>query len=337
MFARFYKLKNLLRNRAIILAYHRVADVAFDPQLLCVSPKNFAEQLDYICSAFKPVSLVSLSDQINKNTIQHKSLVITFDDGYRDNFVTAKEILEQYRVPATIFVTTSKFGNSCGFWWDELEQIILLRKNFPTKIRLCIDGKDYAWIFDSNSIEFANFKDWNVSYKIYPHERFKFYKQLHLMLKPLPTDQIMKVIKDLKDQVPVGECFYDKDFKIISQTELHDFKSNLIDVGSHTVTHPMLSRQSDAVQEYEICQSRKILGDIMKKEIETFSYPFGGLDDIDNVSTRFAEHAGYKCAVANFADNVYSNADIYKLPRFLVRNWSGVEFEAMMNKWFYGN
>lgn len=333
---KIHRFGNLLRSRAVILAYHRVANVDFDPQLLCVSPQNFADQLERLCKLYRPLSLLNLVKSVNDQKIRHKSVVITFDDGYRDNFYKAKEILEFYKVPATIFVTTNNIGRKQGFWWDELENIILLRKFFPDFIRLDIDDKTYEWEFRSLPISFANFKDWNVSCKYYPGDRFKFYKELHLLLKCLHPKEIERIIHDLNAQVGEGPCVYNKDFSVINHEQLRGFKSNFIDIGSHTVSHPMMSRQTIMFQEEEIVQSKKYLETIMHKEVGTFSYPFGGLDDIDLFSEDFIKKAGYRCAVANYAANVYSDSNIYKLPRYLVRNWDGAVFESIMKKWFHG-
>jgi peptidoglycan/xylan/chitin deacetylase (PgdA/CDA1 family) len=110
---------------AIILCYHRIADLPQSPRRLWVSPHRFAEQLEVLTRNFVPLSLAELIKRLQEGKVPEKSVVITFDDGYADNFWNARPLLERFGVPATVFVTTGLVGTEREFYWDELEWLLL--------------------------------------------------------------------------------------------------------------------------------------------------------------------------------------------------------------------
>lgn len=105
-------------NRAMILLYHRVSETENDPLLLSVNPNNFRAQMKYLKDNFNIISLSELVFKVkNKKSIKN-SVVITFDDGYADNYYEALPILKELKIPATIFVTSGKINDNSPFYWD---------------------------------------------------------------------------------------------------------------------------------------------------------------------------------------------------------------------------
>ena len=111
---------------AVVLMYHRVDDVERDPWRLAVPPERFAEQLEVLGGAFAPLPLRELVAGLAERRVPRRSVVVTFDDGYRDNLVNAKPLLEAHDVPATVFVTSGYVDSGRDFWWDELEDVCAL-------------------------------------------------------------------------------------------------------------------------------------------------------------------------------------------------------------------
>lgn len=101
--------------------YHSVSSGRPDPWDLCVEPHRFAEQLQVLRKLFRVVSLAELRRALAAGERLSRTVVITFDDGYRDNLLVAKPALEEQGLPATVFVTTGYVGSDRDFWWDELE------------------------------------------------------------------------------------------------------------------------------------------------------------------------------------------------------------------------
>jgi len=108
---------------AVVLAYHRIATPESDPWRLAVSPEWFEEHVAALREHFRPISLEALADALVDGAVPRRSVVITFDDGYRDNLIAAKPVLERYGVPATVFVVTAYTEAGREFWWDELERL----------------------------------------------------------------------------------------------------------------------------------------------------------------------------------------------------------------------
>jgi peptidoglycan/xylan/chitin deacetylase (PgdA/CDA1 family) len=108
---------------AVVLAYHRLATLESDRWRLAVSPERFAEHVEVIHERFQPCSLGELAAALERGTTLRRAVAITFDDGYRDNLLAAKPILERHGVPATVFVVTGYTGTSGAFWWDGLERV----------------------------------------------------------------------------------------------------------------------------------------------------------------------------------------------------------------------
>jgi peptidoglycan/xylan/chitin deacetylase (PgdA/CDA1 family) len=104
----------------VILMYHRVDVADLDPWRLAVDPGHFDEHLEVLCELFHPVSLERFAGAFASGGIPPGSVVVTFDDGYRDNLLNAQPLLEKHGVPASLFVTTGYLDSGRDFWWEEL-------------------------------------------------------------------------------------------------------------------------------------------------------------------------------------------------------------------------
>lgn len=124
--ARLRRLTRRLRTRAderaVILCYHRVAQIERDPWSLCVSPGNFDAHLALIAESGRAISLQEMLDKAAKRSSLAGRIVVTFDDGYADNLHTALPLLERHGVPATFYITTGCIGRDTEFWSDEIER-----------------------------------------------------------------------------------------------------------------------------------------------------------------------------------------------------------------------
>lgn len=112
------------RAGALVLAYHRVADVASDPFDLAVTPANFDEQLEVLRADYTVLPIRELVARACRGEIAGDEVGVTFDDGYADNLLQAKPLLQKHDVPATVFVAAGAVGSAERFWWDSLAQSI---------------------------------------------------------------------------------------------------------------------------------------------------------------------------------------------------------------------
>jgi peptidoglycan/xylan/chitin deacetylase (PgdA/CDA1 family) len=130
-----------MQQRALIVAYHRIAEPTLDPQLLCVSPQHFAEHLEIMTRAYAPLSLRALGQRVEEGRVPSRALVVTFDDGYADNLSHATPLLERYGVPATVFVVSGVVGPPREFWWDTLARLVLQPSSLPHHLRITVAGQ----------------------------------------------------------------------------------------------------------------------------------------------------------------------------------------------------
>lgn len=120
---------NILRQNYVvpILMYHSISPEAQDSNALSVTLETFQKQMKYLKDHnYNVIPLESLVCQIKeKKKIPPKTLVITFDDGYRDNYLYAFSILKKYELPATFFIIVKEVGRPQGdrLSWEELRQM----------------------------------------------------------------------------------------------------------------------------------------------------------------------------------------------------------------------
>lgn len=326
-------------SKALILVYHRVNVVMTDPQLLCVSPKNFTEQLDVLQKNYKPVRLQHLTKSFQDRFVPRRMVAVTFDDGYADNLYKAKPLLERYEVPATVFVTTGYVGERREFLWDELDRLLLQPGILPKKLNLEINGKMYEWDLGSanhySKDVYQYHRSWNVLEGNNSGPRQNLYRSLCALLNSLSPEEIQKILGELSlwaNTRPIGRLSH----RILMDEEVSQLDaSDFVEVGSHTVSHPNLSTLPINVQEIEIKKSKKYLEDIVGHPVTTFSYPYGSQTDYTVKTVEIVRGSGFVCACSNFADVVWRGSDRFQLPRVLVRNWDGDEFAKQLRMWFH--
>lgn len=111
------------RGDTLILLYHRVAEPdGPDPWELCVPPPRFAEHLTVLQRHYTPQSLEGFLSARDGRRSWRRHVVITFDDGYRDNYTTALPLLERADWPATFFLCTEPIASQTPFWWERFER-----------------------------------------------------------------------------------------------------------------------------------------------------------------------------------------------------------------------
>jgi peptidoglycan/xylan/chitin deacetylase (PgdA/CDA1 family) len=330
------RVTNVLMPRAIILLYHRVAEVAPDPQLLCVSRSNFAEQLQVLRNFGRVVPLKALNQALDQGDRGECVIVVTFDDGYADNLYNAKPLLERYEVPASVFVTSGYLGSKREFWYDDLERILLHNGPLPERLRLNVSEFCYEWDLGAVAAReraCGNLSGWNIAQKDDPTVRHSIYRSLFHNLHPLADRQRQKVLEDLATWAGM-ETTHRPTHRTLSPEEVVQLaEGGIIEIGSHTVSHPVLSSLPLAVQTEEITASKARLEEIVGYRIASFAYPFGGRSHYSDQTVTAVREAGFDWACSNFAGIVRSGTDPWQLPRFLVRNWDGAEFAANLRRW----
>ena len=334
------RLRNQFRPTALILLYHRVTDLPSDPQSLCVTTKHFKDHLEILTKCTHLVSLQHLNQALRNECLGSRSLVITFDDGYADNLYNAKPLLERFNIPATVFVTSGYAGRERELWWDQLDRLLLQPGTLPEAIQLNINRSTYQWQLKEwarySEEDCQRYHSWDVLEKIDPTLRHSLYRSLSQLLRPLGNEEREKVLEELFRLAGV-ESLARTTHRALSRDEISELdRGGLIEVGSHTATHSMLSMLPAKEQELEIQESKVDLERIVNHPITSFAYPYGSEADYTTDTVTLVREAGFQCACSNFPDIVCGQTNRFQLPRVLVRDWDGETFQRLVEQWFLG-
>ena len=330
----FYRLLKWLSPKAIILLYHRIADVEIDPQLLCVSPAHFSEHMQVLREFYHPKSLVDIYQEKKVKHFPNQSVMITFDDGYADNFLVAQNILNASEIPATVFVTSRMVDNKKEYWWDELERVFLSPNPLPRQLEMEINNEIISFVFDSELPRNA-FEAWNVLSQSPLNSRQDAYLFLMSFLRKSNFSARENLLSEIFAWAGLdrntGRL---KNLSVSSKLLSSLPKNGSLDVGAHTVTHPQLSSLTQSEQESEISGSKSDLEKLFDHPIRAFAYPFGERGDYSEDSIKLVKKAGFSCACSNFSGLTTWMTDPFQLPRYIVRDWDGATFSKKLRGWF---
>ncbi len=310
--------------------YHRVVDIraAADPWKLAVSPQNFHDHIQWLSSHCEILPLEDLLDF----TGQKPAVALTFDDGYADNLYHALPVLEKFKAPATIFISTAFTDNATMFWWDDLARIFLTPSSLPESLSLEGDKKYYinlgedAHITEKTLSEFAS--DW-MPWDKPPTNRHKAYYEIWHMLRKAPTPALREYMNQLYAWAGVQRNGKQDDLPMTRDQLVAIDKSHHVTLGAHTQNHYSLKNLSAEDQAIEIIGGLKILEALLDRQITTFSYPFG---DYDSDSLQLVKTAKFKLACTTVQSTMSLKNNPYLVPRLEINNWTKNVFETMMLK-----
>ncbi len=301
----------------IVLLYHRVVpEAGRDVNLLATSTANFVAHLDWLAANTRPLRVAEFLGSLGRSGVSQLSfdggkprVLITFDDGYADNFHHALPLLAERGLEAIVFPLAEPIGTGQPFWWDALEQVVF-------------DGQPASggWKLPNGTLVPAH-ADRSITYRV-----------IHATLKPLPDDARRKALSDLAEQSGLRPQAT-ADSRPMNWRELRGWAAAGLSVGGHAWTHSQLSALSvDEICE-EIAGCKRALEQRLGLPVDTFAYPFGGRDDFDALCEDAVRSAGFSCAFANRPGNARWARSRYALPRCLVRNWTGDELAEHMQRW----
>jgi peptidoglycan/xylan/chitin deacetylase (PgdA/CDA1 family) len=325
------------RPRAVILLYHRIASPAMDPLLLSVAPGHFADHLAFLSREYHPLTLVELAAACGADRIPERAVAITFDDGYADNLRAAAPILDRYRQKATVFVAGAGLEGTPLFY-DELERILLWTPVLPARIRIRVNGVAREWELGQWARRPKKMDDeylgWNMERTSDPTPRHRCYRELFNILREAPVRVRAQTMASLRRTAGVR-----KDGPalklLLTKAELRKAAmGETLEIGAHTRNHPALHRLTAKEQREEIVSGKRLLESATGREARAFAYPYGSPWDVTRETVQLAREAGFTLACGNYPGPVDSESDLFWLPRCLVRDWDGAEFERRMREFF---
>lgn len=296
-----------LKDKAIILVYHRVIDFKEEtiPLLdgIYVTKQTFQKHMKYLSKNHNVVSLEELIDTIKRGRkFKDYTCAITFDDGWQDNYKYAFPILKKFNLPATILLTTGFIGKTEWFWQDKVMYLIYNFLENKEQLKKEIDDVT---------------KSWNI---LTPLLKNNTLSEEHLneiinKLKELPINEIDKIIDEMKVKLKI------KDFPskrlTLNWEEIDEMANDNITFGSHTVNHPILTNLSDDEITTELSISKKTLDEYLSIKIRGFCYPNG---DYNAKIKKMTKENGYGYAVTTQKGFTTNQDDLYGIKRIAVHN-----------------
>jgi len=244
-------------------------------------------------------------------------VVVTFDDGYRDNLTNALPIAESKGVPITVFVTSGILGNHNGLWWDRLGTLLRARPPHVREIDLPVGGRNIRVPLGSSGIR-ADLDS----------------VRRHLL--PLRVTEIERALDAVSEQWQVGSAPPPDAGTLTREDLLQLAASDTVTIGAHTVDHVRLRDRPAREQQDTISGSKGELEQSIGRAVSHFAYPFGGHDDFDDRSVDAVRSAAFDTACTTIPGTAWSSTDPYRLPRRLVMDWGRLRFRVQMQRWKLG-
>jgi peptidoglycan/xylan/chitin deacetylase (PgdA/CDA1 family) len=292
-------------NGLSILIYHRVLaqkDSLFPAE---VDSADFDNQVGMLRSMFNVIPLIDAVRHLRAGTLPARAACITFDDGYADNAEVALPVLQRHGVHATFFVATSFLDG--GRMWNDT--VIELVRHAP------------AGVIDASSIGLG----------IHPVDsiavRQRAIAALIAQLKYLPIDARLKQVNRLVEIVDVELS----NKLMMSSDQVKQLKDAGMDIGGHTVHHPILAKLDAVHARAEMLEGKLALERIIGSEVRLFAYPNGkpGVDYLAE-HVAIAKELGFEGAVSTAWGAIKGDADLFQLPRFSPWDRTPLKFAIRM-------
>jgi len=283
-----HRIVNALRPKSKrqipVLAYHRVSelteDYPFDPGLISATKEEFLIQMHEVKKHHTAVTIEQMIDYIdNKITLPKNAILITFDDGFSDNYYTAFEILDDLSIPATFFVTTDFIDSDETIWYERLAY-------FFSKIEtlsIALPKIDSQVDFESSVIERR---------KAY----IKIVEKLKLVSNEIRLNTLSELYDFYGDPYNVAD---DKDKKLsqsMSWQQLKEMSEANMSIGSHSLSHPILSMLTKSELTDELNKSKSTIEKKLKAEINSLAFPVGQDESYSSQVLNTTKESGYKIA-----------------------------------------
>ncbi len=273
-----------------ILTYHRVLPLPDPLRPYEPTAKSFDAQLRLLRHTFNILRLDKAVDLLQQGRLPARALAITFDDGYKDNHDIALPILQRHGVAATFFVATGFMQDGAMFNDIVIEAIRQTRCQ-----SICLPWSD-AEAFPLASME----------------QKRAAIEVILPIVKKQPPELRNQRVRELTEQLqvppPVTLMMPPADVQALHRAGM--------EIGGHTVNHPILLSLSDAEASKEITVGKETLEALLQEPIRGFAYPNGRPGrDYDQRHPQLVRQAGFDYAVSTRWASCRGDTDRFELPR----------------------
>lgn len=264
-----------MRRQLLVLTYHGVVAKHQKDRLRyanTVSVPEFDKHLTALRKKFHPVSAAEvLGWYEGKHDLPDNPVLVTFDDGYRNNLTLAAPVLKAHNVPCVFHMATGYIGTSRTLWTTEVvERLAQWRYTFvPTP-----DGAKAP--VPQNTAE-----------------RGQLAHRVKEQCKRISWDDLQKYLERLRD--PGHDFDVDEELcSFMSWDEVRELRSQGFDIGSHTVEHPILSQLTDAQLGFELRESKRRIEYELNESCPIIAYPNGDTGSVSQAVVNAVRYEGYR-------------------------------------------
>lgn len=278
------------KQRFSILTYHRVFAERDAMRNLEPDVKEFTWQMELLSAYFNPMSLADALVAQQYGDLPERAVCVTFDDGYANNFDIAYPVLEACAIPATIFVTTG-FLNGGMMWNDQVAEVVRVYQHDVLDLT-AIGLRTFDLVVESRRMSAA-----------------KIVNEIKHWPQPKRESAVEYMVSLLEGSLPSTVMMTDE--------QLVELSDKGVDIGAHTVSHPILSTLSLDEAKSEILESKEYLENLLGKPVRHFAYP-NGRPNLDYLIEHrdLVEVGGFDAAVSTKWGAVTKATDRWQLPRF---------------------
>jgi peptidoglycan/xylan/chitin deacetylase (PgdA/CDA1 family)/predicted ATP-grasp superfamily ATP-dependent carboligase len=291
--------------RLTILIFHRVAERVDPLQEDIPTTEEFAAKMAILARHFRPLSLREGLLRLKRGTLPPRAVAVTFDDGYADNCELAMPVLLQHGVPATFFVATG-YLNGGRMWSDSVIETV----------RRC-PGEE----LDLEPIGLGRHDVRTEAERLATSER------LVAAVKYRPAEERAALVAGL---APLAGVELPTDL-MMTTAQLRKMADAGMEIGAHTVTHPILAKIPLDEARREIEQSRDALTALLGKTPMLFAYPNGKPGyDYTGEHAKLVLEAGFSAAVSTAWGSAGPSDDLFQIPRMTPWDRSSARFGARL-------
>ena len=286
------------KDTATIFMLHRIAP-EYENTAAGFSPALLREYFKYLKkNRYNVISLSSYMNALIEHKDTNKTVVFTVDDGYRNFYLNAFKIFQEFNYPATIFITSNFINNNLFFWWDTIEYAVMSTKKQMINLP--------EWNLNHIKINNDSQKTEAISYIVDFCKKLENSKKLNLIQKLL---EILNI--DVSRQ-PTNE------YEPLSWKEIVEMNESEIEFHPHTKTHPIMTRISSAQKLEELSEPKIVIENKLGISANIFCYPNGGVDDFDEETINILKSLNYIGAVTGLPgfNNTKNQTDLFRVHRF---------------------
>jgi peptidoglycan/xylan/chitin deacetylase (PgdA/CDA1 family) len=280
--------------RFVILCYHGIGESG-NPLGSAPTREAFEEQMLFLSKHYRVVSLDEVCKELRNPHTAETGVAITFDDGYRSAYTIAFPVLQKYSLPATIFVTLDCVETGQVAWYD---RVFLAMAVAPSgELQLDLEG---PWKFHLNSSQ----------------DRLRAAFEVVAYLRALPNCRRRECCALLEKRIGLPQNALSS--RVLTWQQIHTMHQAGITFGSHTLTHPVVSKLTPAELAAELTESRRLLEEKLGSPVTDFAFPFGKESDCSAAAVEQLERCGYRSAVTTVPGVNTSFVNPFELRRLQV-------------------